>query len=69
MSNLGYFVVGLGLLAIYLVAMAAVLFGAAGTFAVPMFWVYLALFAALCVAASAAVYLLRASRTASPCAL
>jgi protein-S-isoprenylcysteine O-methyltransferase Ste14 len=38
--------------------MAAVLFGAAGTFAVPMFWVYLALFAALCVAASAAVYLL-----------
>ena len=36
MSNLGYFVVGLGLLAGYLVAMAAVLFGAAGTLAVPM---------------------------------
>ena len=58
MSNLGYFVVGLGLLAVYLVAMAAVLFGAAGTFAVPMFWAYLVLFAVLCVAASAAVYLL-----------
>ena len=58
MSNLGYFVVGLGLLAAYLVAMAAVLFGAAGTFAVPMFWAYLTLFAVLCVGASAAVYLL-----------
>ena len=58
MSNLGYFALGLGLLVVYLVAMAAVLFGAAGTFAVPMFWVYLALFAVLCVAASAAVYLL-----------
>ena len=58
MSNLGYFALGLGLLAVYLVAMAGVLFGAAGTFAVPMFWAYLALFAVLCVAASAAVYLL-----------
>ena len=58
MSNLGYFVVGLGLLAGYIVAMAAVLFGAAGTFAVPMFWAYLVVFAVLCVAASAAVYLL-----------
>ena len=58
MSNLGYFVVGLGLLAIYLVAMAAVLFGGAGTFAVPMFWAYLVLFAVLCLTASAAVYLL-----------
>ncbi len=58
MSNLGYFALGLGLLSGYIVAMAAVLFGAAGTFAVPMFWAYLALFAALCVAASAAVYLL-----------
>jgi hypothetical protein len=57
MSNLGYFALGLGLLAVYLVAMAAVLLGAAGTFAVPMFWTYLALFAVLCVAASAAVYL------------
>ena len=37
--------------------MAAVLFGAAGTFAVPMFWAYLFLFAILCVGASAAVYL------------
>ena len=43
---------------VYLVAMAAVLFGAAGTFAVPMFWAYLFLFAILCVGASAAVYLL-----------
>jgi protein-S-isoprenylcysteine O-methyltransferase Ste14 len=58
MSNLGYFALGLGLLAIYLVAMAAVLFGAAGTLAVPMFWAYLALFAVLCLGASAAVYLL-----------
>jgi protein-S-isoprenylcysteine O-methyltransferase Ste14 len=58
MSNLGYFALGLALLVIYLVAMAAVLFGAAGTFAVPMFWAYLFLFAVLCVAASAAVYLL-----------
>ena len=58
MSNLGYFALGLGLLAVYLVAMAVVLFGAAGTFGVPMFWAYLALFAVLCVAASAAVYLL-----------
>jgi protein-S-isoprenylcysteine O-methyltransferase Ste14 len=58
MSNLGYFALGLGLLAVYLVAMAAVLFGAAGTFAVPMFWAYLVLFAVLCVAASAVVYLL-----------
>jgi hypothetical protein len=40
MPNLGYFVVGLGLLAVYLVAMAAVPFGAAGTFAAPMFWYY-----------------------------
>jgi len=46
------------LLAGYLVAMAAVLFGAAGTLAVPMFWSYLAVFAVLCVAASVAVYLL-----------
>jgi protein-S-isoprenylcysteine O-methyltransferase Ste14 len=58
MSNLGYFAVGLGLLVVYLVAMGAVLFGAAGTFAVPMFWAYLVLFAVLCVGASAAVYLL-----------
>ena len=57
MSNLGYFALGLGLLAGYLVAMAAVLFGAAGTLAVPMFWAYLALFAVLCPTASAAVYL------------
>jgi hypothetical protein len=57
MSDLGYFALGLGLLAVYLAAMAAVLFGAAGTLAVPMFWAYLALFAALCVGASAAVYL------------
>ena len=58
MSNLGYFALGLGLLVVYLVAMAAVLFGAAGTLAVPMFWAYLVLFAVLCVGASAAVYLL-----------
>ena len=58
MSNLGYFALGLALLAVYLVAMAAVLFGAAGTLAVPMFWIYLVLFAVLCVAASVAVYLL-----------
>ena len=58
MSNLGYFVVGLSLLAGYLVAMAAVLFGAAGTLAVPMFWAYLVLFAVLCLGASALVYLL-----------
>ena len=58
MSNLGYFVVGLGLLAGYLVAMAAVLFGAAGTLAVPVFWAYLVLFAVLCLGASAVVYLL-----------
>ena len=58
MSNLGYFALRLGLLAGYLVAMAAVLFGAAGTLAVPMFWSYLAVFAVLCVAASVAVYLL-----------
>ena len=58
MSNLEYFVVGLGLLAGYLVAMAAVLFGAAGTLAAPMFWAYLVLFAVLCLTASAAVYLL-----------
>jgi hypothetical protein len=57
MSDLGYFALGLGLLAVYLAAMAAVLFGAAGTLAVPMFWAYLALFAILCVGASAAVYL------------
>jgi protein-S-isoprenylcysteine O-methyltransferase Ste14 len=37
--------------------MAAVLFGTAGTVAVPMFSAYLALFAVLCVGASAAVYL------------
>jgi len=58
MSDLGYFVLGLGVLVVYLVAMAATLFGAAGTFAVPMFWAYLVLFAVLCVGASAAVYLL-----------
>ena len=58
MSNLGYFTLGLGLLAVYLIAMAVVLFGTAGTFVVPMFWAYLVLFAVLCVAASAAVYLL-----------
>jgi hypothetical protein len=80
MSDLGYFALGLGLLAVYLAAMAAVLFGAAGTLAVPMFWAYLALFAVLCVpegrrlstepgsreGASAAG---RASRTESQCAL
>jgi hypothetical protein len=49
MSNLGYFALGLGLLVVYLVAMAAVPFGAAGTLAVPMFWAYLVLFAVLCV--------------------
>jgi protein-S-isoprenylcysteine O-methyltransferase Ste14 len=43
------------LLAVYLAAMAAVLFGAAGTLAVPMFWAYLALFAVLSVGAGAAV--------------
>jgi hypothetical protein len=58
MSNLGYFALGLGLLAVYLVAVALVLFGAAGTLAVPMFWSYLAMFAVLCAGASAAVYLL-----------
>ena len=58
MSNFGYFSLGLGLLVVYLVAMAAALFGAAGTFAMPMFWAYLVLFAVLCVGASAAVYLL-----------
>ena len=58
MSDLRYFVLGLGSLVVYLVAMAAALFGAAGTFAVPMFWAYLVLFAVLCVGASAAVYLL-----------
>ena len=57
MCDLGYLALGLGLLAVYLAAMAAVLFGAAGTLAVPMFWAYLALFAVLCVGASAAVYL------------
>ena len=56
--HLGYFALGLGLLAVYLAAMAAVLFGAAGTFAVPMFWAYLVLFAVLCVRASVVVYLL-----------
>ena len=58
MSDLEYFALGLGLLVVYLIAMAAALFGAAGTFAVPMFWVYLVLFAVLCAGASAAVYLL-----------
>ena len=58
MSNFGYFALGLGLLAVYLVAMAVVLFGGVGTLAVPMFWAYLALFAVLCLTASAAVYLL-----------
>jgi hypothetical protein len=58
MSNLGYFALGLGLLVVYLFAMAAVLFGAAGTLTVPMFWAYLVLFAVLCLTASAAVYLL-----------
>ena len=48
MSDLGYLALGLGLLAVYIAAMAAVLFGAAGTLAVPMFWAYLALFAVLC---------------------
>jgi hypothetical protein len=47
MSDLGYLALGLGLLAVYLVAMAAVLFGGAGTLAVPMSWAYLALFAVL----------------------
>ena len=36
MSDLGYLALGLGLLAMYLAAMAAALFGAAGTLAVPM---------------------------------
>ena len=58
MSNLRYFALGLGLLVVYLVAMAAVLFGAAGALAVPMFWSYLTVFAVLCVAASVAAYLL-----------
>ena len=58
MSDLRYFVLGLGSLVVYLVAMAAALFGAAGTVAVPMFWAYLVLFAVLCVGASATVYLL-----------
>ena len=58
MSDLRYLALGLGLLAVYVVAMAAVLFGAAGTLAVPMFWAYLALFAVLCLTASVAVYLL-----------
>ena len=57
MSDLGYLALGFGLLAVYLAAMAAVLFGAAGTLSVPMFWAYLALFAVMCVGASAAVYL------------
>ena len=57
MSDLGFLALGLGLLALYLAAMAAVLFGAAGTFAVPMFWAYLVVFAVLCVGASAAVHL------------
>ena len=57
MSDLGCLALGFGLLAVYLAAMAAMLFGAAGTLAVPMFWAYLALFAVLCVGASAAVYL------------
>jgi protein-S-isoprenylcysteine O-methyltransferase Ste14 len=57
MSDHNYFALGLGLLTVYLAAMAAVLFGAAGTLAVPMFWAYLTLFAVLCVGASAAVYL------------
>jgi hypothetical protein len=48
MSDLEYFALGLGLLVVYLAAMAAVLFGAGGTFAVPMFWAYLFLFAILC---------------------
>jgi hypothetical protein len=41
MCDLGYLALGLGLLAVYLAAMAAVLFGVAGTLAVPMFWAYL----------------------------
>ena len=66
MSSLGYFALGLGLLAVYLVAMAAVLFGAAGTLAVPMFWAYLVLFAVLCVGASAVpAYLADALRGAT----
>ncbi len=52
-----YLVLGLILLAAYVAAMAAVLFGAAGTLAVPMFWAYLAVFGALTVAASVAVHL------------
>ena len=58
MSDFGYLALGLGLLAVYLVAMAAMLFGGAGTLAVPMFWAYLALFAIFCLGASAALYLL-----------
>jgi hypothetical protein len=54
--------------------MAAVLFGAAGTLAVPMSWAYLALFAVLYAGATAVIYLqspdlvkgpARASRTES----
>jgi hypothetical protein len=37
--------------------MAAVLFGAAGTLAVPMSWAYLALFAVLYAGATAVIYL------------
>jgi len=37
MADLGYFALGLGLLTVYLAATAAVLFGAAGTLAVPCF--------------------------------
>ena len=55
-SDLGYFALGLGLLAVYLAAMRRRC-RAAGALAVPMFWAYLALFAVLCVGASAAVYL------------
>ncbi len=55
-SDLRYPALGLGFAAVY-AAMAAVLFGAAGTLAVPMSWAYLALFAVLCAGASAAIYL------------
>jgi hypothetical protein len=58
MSDRGYLALGLGLLAVYVVAMAAVLFGGAGTLAVPMFWAYPASFAILCLGASDAFCLL-----------
>lgn len=80
MCDLWYLALGLGSLAVYLAAMAAVLFGAARTLAAPMLWTYLALFTVLCAGATATVHLQspdlvkervrpgRASRTESLCA-